>query len=280
MDFVKGLFGQNPEQQQQRQQRQQQQRQRRTADTRNRLHQSTQQTEQRAARLEREVAQLRQKAMVARKNGQNEHAKQLLRSMQLKANQLRTLGNYQGNMAVVNANIESTQMAAETMGVMREGADMQRELMREMGSPDDVTEQMEDLTDTLHEGQEFIEAVSTPIDLSMSVPALGEDALEAQLSELDDEIALADEEDLSRLGVPSTGVAGPAPAAATSRTTSTPLSASSSPTAAATSRPAYAETTRSPRQVRPDRGAPAAPEAPATQRRSRPKKQAYRLLAD
>jgi hypothetical protein len=159
-----------------------------------------------AKKIEADIVEHKKRAMEAKKNNQVEQAKLHLKRIMLLQNQLKTLHGYNTNNAVMAAQTESLQMAMENTQIMKEANAFQRGLMAEMGDVDDIQELREDIQETMGEAQEIIQAVSEPFDLGAIIPDLNDEALEAAMDQLDDEIDVDFQEQL--LDIPSPAPAG------------------------------------------------------------------------
>jgi len=157
---------------------------------------------QRAKKIEADMKAAKRKAYDANKEGKKEEARIHLRRAALLQNQLKTLYGYGANNAVLASQAESTQMALDNVELMKEGAEYQKGMMAEMGDVLDVEETMGEVQDVMEQGQEIIKAVSTPFDLGGIMPDLDDDALDAAMDELEEEMDMDFKEQLAGVEIP------------------------------------------------------------------------------
>lgn len=149
---------------------------------------------------EAELAKLRTQLKTARGSSQTmykQRAMQVLKRRNMLMSQLQTLQGTQFNVEQMQFATESVQDTMNTMVAMQAAAKIQKQQMKQIkiGEIDDM---MDDIADLQLDAEEVNDIMSR--DYSSNV--VDEDALEAELAELDSE-GLLDELDSGQLSIPS-----------------------------------------------------------------------------
>lgn len=163
---------------------------------RTRMSQTERTQAQRARKIEDDIQKSKQAALSASKNGQKAQARQHLKRKALLERQLQTLYAYRSNNTALASQAESTQMAADNVSLMRDGANYQKEILKQTGDIDDIEETMQDVQEVMEEGNDIIEAVSRPLDLGGVIPELDDDQLDDAMDELEQELNLELQDEL------------------------------------------------------------------------------------
>jgi hypothetical protein len=164
--------------------------------------------------LNDKVDQHHDAAVRAKRAGKINEARRLLKQKGMYANQAAQLQVHQSNHDAMGFATESMSAAAEVAQDLRAGADVNRAMMQEMGTEDDIDDLMADIEEVMKDSAEMTASVSKPFELDALFPKLTEDVLADELDALDADIERLDDTETIELQTALETVNVPSPARA------------------------------------------------------------------